>query len=212
MSALLAVIRKQTNGAVSDSMREKGMDWPLNYGVSIPAIKDAAGVYAPDHEFAKFLYRQEVRELRLAGIIIADPGSVMPEEIPFWIAGIINNEVAEHISFMLASVVVFPQVAALYLTPDNESVSYAVLLAASRRMIADRSVSRFDISALLASLKWLQALTSFSVWRAVATLLNNISRFSPDDTSAVRQIAVDLASGMPSSLACYFAEELSLDL
>ena len=73
MVALLGELRREMNGAVVDSMREKGIEYALSYGVSIPTIRALARQYAPDDELARLLYQQQVRELQLAALTIASP-------------------------------------------------------------------------------------------------------------------------------------------
>ena len=76
MAALLGELRREMNGAVTESMQRGEGGYGLNYGVSIPTIRAIAGRVGTDHAFARFLYRQDVRELRMAAPTIADPASV----------------------------------------------------------------------------------------------------------------------------------------
>lgn len=103
MGLLVGLLRRDVNGAVVDSMEELGIRYPRNWGVSLPAIRKAAGAFSPDHEFARFLYGQELRELRLAALIIADPLAVTADELRFWGAGVENSELAENLAFSLLS-------------------------------------------------------------------------------------------------------------
>lgn len=82
MVALLRELRRERNGAVADSMRYYGTPYGLNYGVSLPTLRRIARAEAPDHGFARYLYRQDVRELRLAALHIACPACFTPEEFP----------------------------------------------------------------------------------------------------------------------------------
>ncbi len=141
MAEILAVLRKQTNGAVTGSMEDRGVVWPLNYGVSVPAIRSLAGNYAPDHALGKLLYQQQVRELRLSGIMVADPRAVTADELPFWAAGVVNTEVAEHLSFLFAAGNIIPEIIEQWLSADNEWLQYAVLLSVTRRLASDGSLS-----------------------------------------------------------------------
>lgn len=94
MTALLGEIRRERNGAVADSMRLVGRPYGLNYGVSLPTLRRLARAETPDHDFAEFLFRQDVRELRLAAFHIAEPDRLTPDDSAFWAAGIDNNELA----------------------------------------------------------------------------------------------------------------------
>ena len=101
MTALLARFRRERNGAVADTMQYQGRRYGLNFGVSIPTVRTIARAETPDHEWAQFLYGQDVRELRLAALWIADPERIELEEIPFWGRGVNNTEMAEEAAFAL---------------------------------------------------------------------------------------------------------------
>ena len=103
MVALLGERRRERNGAVADAMRCYGAPYGLNYGVSLPTLRKLARAETPDHDFARYLYLQEVRELRLAALHIARPESLTPDEFPAWAAGIVNSEVAEEAAFAFLS-------------------------------------------------------------------------------------------------------------
>ncbi len=110
MAALLGEMSRMVNGAVASSMRFYGAEYGLNYGVSLPTIRDIAKREVSNvecdsvanHALSHLLYRQEVRELKLAAFWLAD-GNLLCEEgdFDFWFNGIINSEVAEEAAFAL---------------------------------------------------------------------------------------------------------------
>lgn len=133
MVALLADLRREMNGAVVDSMRDKGIEYPLSYGVSIPTIRALARPLAPDDELARLLYRQEVRELKLAALSIASPESVTAGELPFWAAGIVTVEMAENAAAVLICRSAAARDAAReWLRSDDPLLRYAAMLVGSR--------------------------------------------------------------------------------
>lgn len=211
MAAILASLRKQTNGAVTDSMDARGVVWPLNYGVSIPAIRHTSADYAPDHELGKLLYSQQVRELRLAGIMIADPRRLTVEELPFWEAGILNTEVAEHLSFLLSAAGAIPVPLLEWIGPDRELTAYTALLSATRKIVSEPSALRIDTTMILNSIRSLSASQSLFLWRSAAALLNALHRFSPSARGQVEQLVEELLSTMSAASADYLREELFLD-
>lgn len=132
MVALLGELRRERNGAVADAMCLCGKPYGLNYGVSLPTLRRIARAEMPDHDFARYLYVQDVRELRLAALYIAQPERVTMDEADFWAAGIINSEVAEEASFALLSRVgVLPALFRNWITA-SPLLQYAALLAAAR--------------------------------------------------------------------------------
>lgn len=132
MVALLGELRRERNGAVADAMCLCGKPYGLNYGVSLPTLRRIARAETSDHDFARYLYVQDVRELRLAALYIAQPERVTMDEAAFWAAGIINSEVAEEASFALLSRVgVLPAIFERWMAA-SPLLQYAALLAAAR--------------------------------------------------------------------------------
>ena len=133
MIELLGRLRKQMNGAVAESMAQHGENYGLNYGVSIATIREIVASEKRDYEFAKYLYRQQIRELKLAACHIADAKMVDTHEFPFWSRGIANAELAEELAFALLSKIYdINSLMGVWSTESNEMVAYAALMAASR--------------------------------------------------------------------------------
>ncbi len=133
MIALLGKVRKQMNGAVSESMATHGQQYGLNYGVSIATLREIAAGEDMDYNYAKYLYQQQVRELKLCACHIADPKMVDTHEFPFWSRGITNAELAEELAFALLSKIYdINSLMGIWTTESNEMVAYAALMAASR--------------------------------------------------------------------------------
>lgn len=84
------------NGMVSQSMREKGMEYKLNFGIEYPRIKEIAAGYEPDHELAQALWKENIRECNiLAGLL--QPADTFYQEIAdIWIEGMDYPELAEY--------------------------------------------------------------------------------------------------------------------
>ena len=133
MIALLGRVRKEMNGAVSESMASDGENYGLNYGVSIATLREIAATEQPDHDFAKYLYQQQVRELRLLACHLAEPAKVDIHDFPFWARGIRNAELAEELAFALLSKIydinLFKDTGT---TESNELIAYAAIMAAAR--------------------------------------------------------------------------------
>lgn len=146
MIALLGRLRKQMNGAVSESMQRDGQKYGLNYGVSIATVREIVAEEERDYEFAKYLYKQQVRELRLAACHLAEPAKVDTHEFPFWARGIVNSELAEELAFALLSKIYdINSLMGVWTVESNELVAYAALMAASRN---ERTLSEVALIAV----------------------------------------------------------------
>lgn len=129
---LLYRLRKQMNGAALDTMRYYGRDYGRNYGVQIYALRDMARQVGTNHELAQYLYEQDVRELQIMALWMADPQCVDSENIAFWLSGIRNSELAEQASHALLSRCAVLDCALANHCANDQLICYALLLAAAR--------------------------------------------------------------------------------
>lgn len=88
-------LRLSMNGAVSQSMREKGLVYKLNFGVELPRIKDIAAGYAKDHALAQALWKEDIRECKILAGLLQPADSFLPEIADIWVEDIRNIEIAE---------------------------------------------------------------------------------------------------------------------
>ena len=147
MVALLRELRRERNGAVADSMRYYGTPYGLNYGVSLPTLRRIARAEAPDHGFARYLYRQDVRELRMAALTIADPVSVTPDNVDEWFVGRMPEELIEELALRLLSRCGRPVLDTLcgrWLRAGSGAERYAALMALARARVQE-----FDAAAIV---------------------------------------------------------------
>lgn len=193
MVALLGELRREMNGAVVDSMREKGIDYALSYGVSIPTIRALARQYAPDDELARLLYQQQVRELQLAALTIASPESVTAEELTFWARAVTTVEMAENVATVLIARTAVAEVAAReWLKAEDGLLRYAAMLIGGRC----NGLNFSDISSALA-----KALANVPVGLEVVTahgaavLIGACGERSEEERKAARTFIDSLPEG-----------------
>lgn len=140
MTQLLGALRKEMNGAVADSMYYYGDNYGLNYGVSLPTVRSRAVAVGKDHEFAKYLYKQQVRELRLAALHIADATLVDCKEAEFWAEGVINSEIAEEMAFaLLRHTKDLADIFNSWTKSGNKFLAHAAMMAAARSDLSTQS-------------------------------------------------------------------------
>ncbi len=76
------VVAKQ-NGDVSDGMKKFGYNYELNYGVSIPVLKQIAKTTEPSHEVATFLRQHyNIREALILSSMVDEPEKITHADIP----------------------------------------------------------------------------------------------------------------------------------
>lgn len=132
MISLLGALRREMNGAVADAMHYYGKRYGLNYGVSLPTIRTIAAEQPTNNSLALYLYKQDVRELRLAALHIADR-SMFEQDETTWREGISTSEIAEEMAFaLLCKVESLPDIFHRWVASEQEFVVYAALMAAAR--------------------------------------------------------------------------------
>lgn len=88
-------LRLSMNGAVSQSMREKGLVYKLNFGVELPRIKSIARGYEKSHALAQALWKEDIRECKILAALLQPVDSFLPEIADIWAEDIHNIELAE---------------------------------------------------------------------------------------------------------------------
>ena len=118
-------IRKQLrlamNGVISTSMRQKGMNYKLIFGVPIPEIKHIAAAHEPDAELARALWKEDVREMKILATLLFPAGSMTQEEALAWMREIPYPEIAEQCCNNLFPTVEQPDQLALKFLADKKS-------------------------------------------------------------------------------------------
>lgn len=88
-------LRLSMNGVASQSMREKGLVYKLNFGVELPRIKGIAAIYEKNHELAQELWKEDIRECKILAGMLQPVDTFFPEIADIWVENIANMEIAE---------------------------------------------------------------------------------------------------------------------
>lgn len=94
-------LRLSMNGAVSQSMREKGLVYKLNFGVELPRIKGIAAAYEKNHTLAQALWKEDIRECKILAGLLQPVETFLPEIADIWIDTMPTVEIAELTSMNL---------------------------------------------------------------------------------------------------------------
>lgn len=203
MSTLLSELRRERNGAVADAMRFYGKGYGLNLGVSIPAIKQIAADFPQDHGFAEFLYRQDVRELKIAALRLAEPDRVTPDSFGFWASGIINSEMAEQAAMaLLCKIGCADELLAAWCDDGGQNIltAYSAMLAVSRNGDAAPEKTLAAIEKLMEGID-----DNRLIGQGIVAAVVSMHERAPERTASL----TERIKQMNTPLAGYVAEELS---
>jgi hypothetical protein len=94
LKEMKAQFRFFANGIVSQSMREKGLEYKLNFGVELSRIKAIAAGYEKDHKLAQALWKEDIRESKILAGLLQPIDVFSPEFADMWVEDIRNIEIA----------------------------------------------------------------------------------------------------------------------
>lgn len=111
--------RQMMDGAVAQSMRDKGVDYHLNWGATIPRLQQMAedikaeyvekpsenasdaSEHSPLYHLAIALWKENVRECKILAVMLMPPAEMLPEVVDIWMEQVATQELAEQAAFQL---------------------------------------------------------------------------------------------------------------
>lgn len=109
------------DGVASRSMREKGLDYKVNWGVSIPDLRKTADAYGKNYALAIELWKENIRECKILATMMMPPEKMLPEIVELWMEQTPSQEIAEMAAFNLYQHLEYaPVLAFQWIAGDNE--------------------------------------------------------------------------------------------
>lgn len=109
------------DGAVAKSMRDKGLQYHLNWGIPITRLKEMAMPYGKDYNLAVALWKENIRECKILATLIMPPKEMPIELVELWMEETPSQELAEIAAFNLYQYLSFaPLLAYRWIASSNE--------------------------------------------------------------------------------------------
>ena len=113
--------RQMMDGAIAQSMRNKGVDYKLNWGATLPRLKEKACEIGKNFDLAIALWKENVRECKILATMIMPADKVLPEVIDIWMEQVPTQEIAEQAAFNLFQYLPYaPEKAYAWMASDKE--------------------------------------------------------------------------------------------
>ncbi len=93
--------RQMMDGAVAQSMRDKGLQYKLNWGATLPRLKEKSAQLGKNYDLAIALWKENVRECRILATMIMPPEQILSEVVDIWMEQTDTQEIAEQAAFNL---------------------------------------------------------------------------------------------------------------
>lgn len=113
--------RQMMDGAVAQSMRNKGVDYKLNWGATLPRLREKADEIGKNYDLAIALWKEDVRECKILATMVIPADVVLPEVIDIWMEQMPTQEIAEQAAFNLFQYLPYaPEKAYTWMASDKE--------------------------------------------------------------------------------------------
>lgn len=95
--------RQMMDGQVAQSMRQKGVDYHLNWGATIPRLREMADEIKTEdaYSLAIALWKENIRECKILATMLMPPDELLPEVADIWMEQTETVEIAEQLAFNL---------------------------------------------------------------------------------------------------------------
>ncbi|MCD8296281.1 MAG: DNA alkylation repair protein [Prevotella sp.] len=168
--------RLMMNGVVAHSMRNKGLDYKINWGISFPELKRMANEYDKDYDLAIALWKEDIRECKILATLLMPPNEMLVDMAELWVSEITNYEIAEMAAFNLFQYIDDAKNLALkWLSSDKDTVMICGYNVLSRLFIKDKKLSFREINEFIDQSQAVLDGDNIPVRHAA---LNSLSRFS----------------------------------
>jgi hypothetical protein len=95
---LLNEIKLRRNGDLAASMKGQGLEYKMNWGVSVVELRELAREFKSGHLLALKLWNKQWRETMILATLLDEPEEVTEEQMDFWTKSFENREIAEQAS------------------------------------------------------------------------------------------------------------------
>ena len=190
-------LRLAMNGVVSTSMREKGMDYKMNFGVDILTLRKMSSRYHASAELAEKLWETDTRELKILATMLYPVEEFSPKTADKWIAEIPNQEIREQLCMNLLQKVSFAdELVRNGILSNDESLRTTGFWLYSRLVIS-KSESLSKIDSVVVSEKAISDLNNPSVFVCQAAI--NALKFAGRTNSEIARFILDKLSPFKAS-------------
>lgn len=89
------------NGVASQSMRQKGVSYKINWGVPLPELQKMAAEYGKDYGLAVELWKEDIRECQILATLVMPAEKMDADLVDVWMERLRTQEMAEFLAFNL---------------------------------------------------------------------------------------------------------------
>lgn len=176
-------IRLSMNGVVSEQMEKNGILYKINYGVSIPRLKEIAKTYTPNHDLAQRLWLLQIRETMILATLLEPTDKFSPELADEWVESFHQTELVEQSCMNLFSKLPFASTLAI-----RWIQSHKLWIQITGYVLAARIAPVFnhdEITGIIKRISELSTTEELHLYKAMALCLSRIARKDKDTATYI---------------------------
>lgn len=184
-------LRTSMNGEVSQSMKKRGANYHIIYGVEYPRLKNIAKNYTPNADLAYRLWSINIRETMILATLLQPIDTFTHKDANQWIKNINQIELVEYLCMNLLSKVHFAK-EFVWEWVASENIWHSI----TALTLAARIANQFDTADTKRLLAYINEMsdTSYSSLHQTIAMSRALIRLCEADTNTAQQIKNELKS------------------
>ena len=199
------------NGVVSQSMREKGLEYKVNFGIELPRLKEIAAKFEKNHDVAQALWKENIRECKILAGLLQPVETFYPEIADIWVEDMHYPEIADLTCMNLFQHLPYASEKAFqWIADEGEYFQYCGYMILARLLMQGNEMNERAENELIDQA--LAALLSEGalVCRGASTALRRYASQCPENAKKLLKILRPLADSDKSSLIA-LVEDIKLE-
>ena len=199
------------NGVVSQSMREKGLEYKINFGIELPRLKEIAAKFEKNHDVAQALWKENIRECKILAGLLQPVETFYPEIADIWVEDMHYPEIADLTCMNLFQHLPYASEKAFqWIADEGEYFQYCGYMMLARLLMQGNEMNeRAENELIDQALAALQSEGTL-VCRGASTALRRYASQCPENAKKLLKILRPLADSDKSSLKA-LVEDIKLE-
>lgn len=168
-------LRLSMNGVVSSGMRQLGVEYRMNFGVTLPLLKKIAAGYAPDPDLALRLWSEDIRESKILASLLCPVQACSKEMAREWVKTAPQTEIIDYCCMNLFDRLPFAiEESLVWINMHEDCFRYAGVQLFSRAYVKNRLPHEADLRQFIRLVQPLLTKPDLAIKTAVMNTLKKV--------------------------------------
>jgi 3-methyladenine DNA glycosylase AlkD len=192
-------------------MREKGLEYKINFGIELPRLKEIAAKFEKNHDVAQALWKENIRECKILAGLLQPVETFYPEIADIWVEDMHYPEIADVTCMNLFQHLPYASEKAFqWIADEGEYFQYCGYMILARLLMQGNEMNeRAENELIDQALAALQSEGTL-VCRGASTALRRYASQCPENAKKLLKILRPLADSDKSSLKA-LVEDIKLE-